>query len=157
MIIILLLYMLGRTHIVVGLFFPLLFMSLFPVIHPFQFLFLSLLGALLPDIDRSSSTIGRKFSFVSWFFKHRGFFHSVYAMIIFSTIIYYFTNSLYVAAFLIGFLSHLLLDSFTKKGISFFVVDKRLKGVFSSGGLFDSFLHSLFLILDLVLIAIILL
>ncbi|MBC8501034.1 MAG: metal-dependent hydrolase [DPANN group archaeon] len=147
--------MLGRTHIVVALFISLLFLVFFSLNNPFLFAFLVVVGSLFPDIDRSSSILGRKVKFVSWFFSHRGFFHSFYAMILVSLVIYAIFSLVFAFAFLVGFFSHLVLDSFTKMGVSFFVVDKKVKGRFVAGGLFDTLLFFIFFLVDIYLLIVI--
>ncbi|NQU98109.1 metal-dependent hydrolase [Candidatus Woesearchaeota archaeon] len=148
--------MLGRTHLVVA-FFVFLLLSLFlDVSNPVLFAFFLLFGSLFPDIDRSSSILGRKAKFVSWFFSHRGFFHSFYAMILFSLVIYLLFDLVLALAFLIGFSSHLFLDSFTKLGISFFLVDKKIRGRLVTGGLFDKAMLLAFSFLDIYLLILVL-
>ncbi|MGL4991711.1 MAG: metal-dependent hydrolase [Sarcina sp.] len=55
-------------------------------------------GSLIPDIDSTSSTIGRKFKFISKFvskkFGHRGGTHTILACIIFTATLFFFTTKL---------------------------------------------------------------
>jgi|TARA_B100000315_G_C14148522_1_gene394626 membrane-bound metal-dependent hydrolase YbcI (DUF457 family) len=148
--------MLGRTHFLFGLFLSLFSFLFFSFENYFLFVLLFLFGSLFPDVDRSNSIVGRNAKFVSRFFSHRGFFHSFYALILFSLIIYLFFDLVLALAFLFGFLFHLVFDSFTKKGVSFFIFDKRVRGSFTSGGLFDMFLQKALLLCNIFLLIVIL-
>lgn len=94
------------------------------------------LGSLFPDIDIKNSKIGHKAKGISFvlnkFFGHRGFIHSpfLYCTIYLAFFCLYTTkcpieyHSLYYAAntgFLMGALSHLILDTFNKVGIPWFM------------------------------------
>lgn len=147
--------MLGRTHLVFGLFICLVLVIVFSVNIPFCLLLL--FGSLFPDIDKSSSMLGRRFVPVSWFFRHRGFFHSFYALSLFSVMVYALSGYYLALAFFIGFLSHIFLDLFTKRGISLFMIDKPVTGPFLSGGLFDHLFMFVFLLLNTYLTIVILL
>ena len=149
--------MLGRTHIVVGLFMAFLLIIFFNIQNFVAFSLFVVFGSLLPDIDKNSSIIGRKMKSVSLLFSHRGFFHSLYALALFSLVIYLLFDALYSFAFVVGYLWHLVFDSFTRQGIAYFLFDKKIKGEFLSGGLFDSFLFWLFLFSDIYLTIVILL
>ncbi|MBU0472447.1 MAG: metal-dependent hydrolase, partial [Nanoarchaeota archaeon] len=137
--------MIGRTHILFSLFIFLLIKIFFEPSNQLLLILMLVVGSLISDIDKSSSIIGRHVKFFSLFFKHRGFFHSFYAMMFLSLVVYLlfgFSPSLF---FFVGFLSHLLLDSLTKQGVAFFLIDKKIKGCFKSGGLFDKALLLSFL------------
>lgn len=91
----------------------------------------SCIGSLFPDIDHRGSYIGKKAKVTSWFFSklgHRGITHA--PLVTFATLLplyfllhYNFPNPLllpFMAGFLVGVLSHIVLDAFTKGGIPFF-------------------------------------
>ncbi|MFH1770441.1 MAG: metal-dependent hydrolase [archaeon] len=143
--------MLGRTHIAIALFIFLLVLNIFSFENYLLFLLLLIIGSLLPDIDRSSSYLGRFAGTLPLVFSHRGFFHSAYAMILFSAVVYFIGGFLLAIAFSIGYFSHLVFDSFTKKGVAFFLIDRKIKGPFVSGGLFDKFVFSFILLLNIYL------
>ncbi|BGI51163.1 MAG: metal-dependent hydrolase [Arsenophonus endosymbiont of Ceratovacuna japonica] len=94
----------------------------------FYLLIGALLGSLLPDIDHPSSYFGRLFRFISIpiyrICGHRNFTHSLliwlFIMLLFTQFsnIYWFYNTL-TQAFLLGYLSHLIGDMLTVKGIPF--------------------------------------
>jgi len=91
--------------------------------EPLIVLGMAILGGFLPDIDEPSSTLGRKFKIIGWLSRHRGFFHSLVAAVMFTILAEYLFRALgifrspYPAHLLIGYLSHLLLDAATHDGI----------------------------------------
>ena len=82
-----------------------------------------LLGALLPDIDTPRSKVGSNFGIISKLIKavfgHRGVVHTIWGMIVICGLFWLFISRNYGIALTIGFFSHLLIDSMTKKGINF--------------------------------------
>lgn len=73
-------------------------------------------ASLLPDIDEYRSKIGRKIPFISipinLIFGHRGVFHSLLALVIVFVVALKFFPT-WAVPITVGYLSHLLLDSFT--------------------------------------------
>ena len=69
------------------------------------------LGALLPDIDHSSSTIGQNVKPVAWLLPHRGITHSL----LFASLALLIHPSL-----AIGVGTHIILDLFNPAGVEFF-------------------------------------
>lgn len=123
---------LGITHAVAGVFVGVILGQVYGLSAPL--VLFAALGALLPDIDHPASKLGRYFKSLRWFAKHRGFFHSLFAAVLFTVLVHLANESisypaLYAVAFLLGFLSHLVLDAWTKEGIQpFFPVNIRFKG-----------------------------
>jgi inner membrane protein len=117
------------------------------------FLILLLLGSLAPDIDSPTSFMGRKTKPVSWFFKHRGPIHSFLAMMVFTAILLLITPNFYYAlAFVLGYLSHLLMDSVTPTGIPFFWPSKkRMRGKIRTAGLIDVLILFVLIAIDIFL------
>ncbi len=84
--------------------------------HPSELVWiitLSVLGSYIPDIDLRV--------------RHRMLMHNVFVLVLFSITLYYVLNYLSVhalwsmlTAFVIGFLSHIVLDMFTYAGVSLF-------------------------------------
>lgn len=77
-------------------------------------------GALLPDIDEPSSTVGKKFPYIAYpikiFFGHRTITHNaVVSMII--IIFGYISNYIYLIAFGLGMFIHIMQDSMTYQGV----------------------------------------
>ncbi|MFB3079050.1 MAG: metal-dependent hydrolase, partial [Lysobacterales bacterium] len=86
-------------------------------------LFFVVLGSLLPDIDTSSSWIGRLggplTQAIERHFGHRTLTHSIIGVICFSGLVlplYFFRPGWYFSLIL-GYVSHLTADLFTKAGI----------------------------------------
>ena len=140
--------MLAPTHSVFGIFLTLVILAVFGVslsLH-WTVIAFAVIGAILPDIDQPRSLIGRVFAFISVPVErklgHRTFTHSLLAwaaftlgfgvlLIIISLIIdYSHINRLaasfkllklrWLAAFSIGYFSHLFLDMFNKRGSQLF-------------------------------------
>lgn len=120
------------THII----FSLCIYSIFYKMDLLSILLLSF-GSLFPDIDRSTSKLGRKFKFIEKIFGHRKFFHSLFGLLFFSALFYFLFDYVflqnisifpedkstilhYTILFFFGYLSHIFLDSFNPKGILFF-------------------------------------
>lgn len=94
----------------------------------------ALFGALIIDIDHTKSYIGRKVPIASQFtsaiFKHRGFLHTPLFILLVSMIlpkgILLLSSSeqiranLFATGLVPGMLSHIILDTFNKGGISWF-------------------------------------
>ena len=119
------------THLSFALFLGLMILRYADLpVNLAAFLILLLLGSLAPDIDSSTSFLGRKTKPVSWLFHHRGAVHSFLAMIFFTLILLLITPNFYYAlAFVLGYLSHLLMDSVTPTGVPFlWPSKKRMKG-----------------------------
>lgn len=123
---------LGITHAVAGVFVGVVLGQVYGLSTPL--VLFAVLGALLPDIDHPASKLGRYFKSLRWFAKHRGFYHSFFAAVLFTILIHLANESIgypthYAIAFLLGFVSHLVLDAWTKEGIQpFFPVTIRIKG-----------------------------
>ena len=91
----------------------------------------SLVGSLFPDIDEPQSFLGRKIKPVSRLIKavlgHRGFIHTpLFCFLLVGFMAFFLCNtpiidvdisSKIICGFLIGFMSHLILDTITPKGI----------------------------------------
>ncbi len=114
------------THLA---FASLAFILLSKYIHGSIYIALSvcLIASVIADIDHHKSKVGRKLPILSRIiesvFSHRGFIHSLlFAMILFITIyftlLHYSISVYYAYAFLIGYLSHLLIDSLNPQGVA---------------------------------------
>mgnify|MGYP001205586075 FL=1 len=124
------------------------------------YLLFALFGSILPDIDNHNSKIGRKlpgFSRVAEFLLgHRGLYHSLLGcavtLFLFFLVFRAFSISgtnCYLAAIAIGFLSHLVMDTLTTKGIHWFRPFYKLwiRGPFDTGSWVDTAFTISFLIL----------
>ena len=121
--------MMAPTHLAFGI----LAVSLFGLIagaslSPEAFGFAAL-GALLPDVDTTASTIGRLCYPLAWYlerrFGHRGITHSLVGLVIAALVSLIFVSFDFLSwlswsAFVAGYLSHLMADSMNKEGIPLF-------------------------------------
>jgi len=144
--------MMFRTHIIFSFLISLLIINSFDIQNKILFIIIILLASALPDIDSYKSKIGKKIKPISFlinlFFSHRGIFHSPFLLILISMLIV-ITNLEIAAAFFIGCLSHLVLDSLTPEGVMFFYPfsKRRTKGFIRTGSLFENILFILLLAL----------
>ncbi len=118
-----------------------------------------LVAALLPDLDHAKSKVGRKLPILSKItqsiFSHRGFVHSLLFAMISFLIIYiilshYALNTFYAYAFLIGYLSHLAIDSLNPQGVAWLhpFSKYRLKSFIYTNGLGEkAILIAIFLVI----------
>jgi inner membrane protein len=85
-------------------------------IFNFKLNFIALaVGSLFPDTDTRKSLLGRLIPL--WIlFKHRGFTHRLYGLLLFTGIAVYLFGCNAGYSFCIGYFIHLIMDSFTKKG-----------------------------------------
>lgn len=75
-----------------------------------------LIGAILPDADHRNTLQGKIIPL--WLiFRHRGFIHSLPAMLLFGLITACFFGAHNGLGLMIGFFSHLFLDAMTPSGI----------------------------------------
>jgi len=113
--------MIHTTHIL----FAILMLLLSPSISAEAVLFVAI-GSLLPDIDHPSSYINRKswklFS-LSLITTHRGWCHSLVGGAAFTILLALVGAAFY--PFLLGYLSHLILDSLNPSGVAWFWPKKR--------------------------------
>ncbi|SDC31026.1 inner membrane protein [Candidatus Frackibacter sp. WG11] len=95
-----------------------------------QFVLGAALGSLVPDLDQRNIKLSRKIPLLSWILKflgikHRGISHSILGIMItalfsLSLIRLKFINMVLVYGFLIGYLSHILMDLFNPGGVTLF-------------------------------------
>ncbi|WP_318618277.1 metal-dependent hydrolase [Sporosarcina sp. YIM B06819] len=113
--------MTGNTHIVGGIAASLAYAH-FANHDPILMLGAGVVGALLPDICHSGSKIGRKLPLLSKLintvFGHRTFTHSLLFLVTVAVLLNAFIPSEALkVGFLVGMVSHYVLDMATKKGI----------------------------------------
>ena len=146
--------MLFRTHLVIALFGILVLLN--RVENQLVFVIVVLFVTLLPDIDSSSSRLGRKgiSKIVTAFSKHRGIFHSL----IFVAVIYFLLRVYWSSVsfgFLFAYCLHLFVDCFTRQGVQLFYPLKfRFRGFIKSGGRIETGIFVIFATLDLILLGI---
>lgn len=122
--------MLFYTHLLFTSFLVSILRNFIPTEQAIPFTIIALFATLLPDIDNRKSTIGRFFPLIGITTTHRGFFHTPLATLLFWLLVRSFAGSIIGSAFLAGYLSHIALDSLSKKGIALFfpLSKKRLRG-----------------------------
>lgn len=117
-------------------------------------------ASLFPDICHTGSRIGRKFklisTLISFFFGHRTLTHSLLFVAVCGIVLMMLNIQLtYIICWIIGMLSHILLDMLTPRGVSlFFPVELKvtLPITFKTGGIVDLSLASTFSVLTAYLI-----
>ena len=141
-----------RTHLVFSFLIGLLIISSFDIQNKTIFIIILLIASVLPDIDSYKSKIGKKVKPLSFliniFLGHRGIFHSLFLLILILLFIMLINYEI-TAAFFIGYLSHLVLDSLTPEGVMFLYPfsKKRIQGFIRTGSLFENMLFILLLVL----------
>ena len=115
----------GKTHVLGGAAAGLLYLSVNPVNDPLLFVSSCAIGALIPDIDHTGSTIGRKVplldNIISAIFGHRTFTHSLlFLFLTFLLFRYTNWNIDFEFGILIGMFSHMVSMPLPKKGFSFY-------------------------------------
>jgi inner membrane protein len=154
-----------RTHILFALFFYLAIIKLLALEFSWIFTAILCFGAILPDMDSPKSYVNRKYLFgfgkgIAMFSKHRGFWHSIYGLLIFfalSIAIVLIIKSPFVFAFALpcGYFLHLAADSLNVSGIKWLWKSKTLhiKWKISTGTIFEQmFFVCLFLLTIYVII-----
>lgn len=134
--------MLAFTHLLFGILAGQLLKNYFTPESSLIYYAAICFAALLPDIDHAGSTINRIFTItkiVPWFFKHRGFFHSIWPAIILSALAWQFSNDA-ATGLAIGYLSHLVSDSITQAGVNWLypLLKFQIKGPVRTGGFVET-------------------
>lgn len=141
-----------KTHLAVGLALGLYFVPF--VTQKILFIPLVLLASLLPDVDSTSSELGRRKIFrpMQVLFEHRGPLHSYTACILASILLTFLLPTFSLPLFL-GYSFHLFLDSFTVMGIRpFWPLKFTSSGKVKSGGVVDRTLLWVFVVIDIFLL-----
>jgi inner membrane protein len=144
--------MLFWTHFVFS-FAVILFFVIFKK-ESILFFVIALFSSLIPDIDSRNSKIGKNFfsKILTSFSKHRGFFHSLFFVLVASSL-FYFIFPKAILPFLIGYISHLFLDCLTKRGLNLFYPFKfRIGGPIRSGSFLEKLIFLSFLLIDIFLV-----
>lgn len=147
--------MLATTHLVFGFFVGLLLESIIQPVNLGLYYGIVLLAALLPDIDHEGSVLNRTLritKILPMFFKHRGLFHSIWPIIILSWLTWSFSRTISLAI-IVGYGSHLLIDSTTKMGVNWlYPLKSKLRGPVKTSGMTENVLFIIFVVLDAILI-----
>ncbi len=122
------------NHLIFSLFCCVIFIKYLNInfnINLLNLIISCLFVSLLPDIDHNNSFIGSKFKYISYYifkyFGHRNITHSfiflylLYIFIFHYKYLYYLNIDISVKyGIIIGYLSHILADMFTIKGVNIF-------------------------------------
>jgi inner membrane protein len=146
------------THLAFGIFLGLLMIKFdfLDINNNFLFLIIMIASSTIPDLDIATSIISKKTRnatyAISYFFKHRGIIHSIFVPIILF-IITYTINKDIALAIIIGYSSHIILDSLTKTGTRPFVpiTKYKIKGFLKTHSVED-FMILIFLIILIIII-----
>jgi len=132
--------MMLKTHLAFGFLIAVVSLQFLQPENQLLFAFILLFGAAFPDIDHPRSRLGQMAWPLRFFFEHRGFFHSFLAIAFFTFALFIISNSmLYSMAFLLGYASHILADSFTTSGIGPFhpLLKFRFRGFMRTGAFYE--------------------
>lgn len=146
--------MMWHTHLAISL---LISSILTPIINPSSytlFILIIIITSLLPDIDHKGSKINNIIpitKITSKIFDHRGFFHSIYPPLILYLIFTYTGLPNIALATLIGYTSHLISDSITRKGLNLLHPFSTLKirGFIPVGGITELIIFITILVLSI--------
>ncbi len=113
-----------KTHAVFGILCALFTFRYFTSTLDQKIIFtlLVFLGAVFPDIDIHNSWINRKLmlsKLIAAITRHRGLFHSLFMAIPLSYL-FYLIKPFWGIGFLIGYLSHLIIDGLNHMGVNLF-------------------------------------
>lgn len=119
------------------------------------FIITGMIASLIPDIDHTSSYLGKKIKPLAWIlktaFKHRGFTHSIPFALIIAILIAQLSIQA-ALGFFIGYLSHLLIDGLTPGGVRILWPLKfKIKGSIKTFSIGDYTLTFLFTALNIAL------
>ena len=151
-----------KTHLAFGFLTSLVALTIFNIENKILFILILVFGAILADIDYMTSKVGSKVRLLSFFieliFGHRGLMHTIYVPVAFFILLSLFGYPVIGFAFLIGFMSHLIIDCLNIKGISFLRPFNKLhiRGFIKTGGILEYILLAGILVLIVMMINIVL-
>jgi len=137
-----------KTHLVIALFFALVFSNYFG--NPLVFLPVVFIATLIPDIDSRFSKLGKRkiFRIFNFFVKHRGITHSLTFLSALSLVIFLSFKEI-LLPFAFAYSLHLALDALTIQGIPIFYPLKfRVRGNVKTGGFLEKSFFISFLLID---------
>jgi inner membrane protein len=131
--------MMFLSHTLFGLLLGFLACNFLNCQNPAVFITLAAISSSFPDIDHLNSKISRKLKpfaiIATTFFTHRSFLHSVFPpLIIYALLVR--VDHVIATAILVGYLSHLILDATTTRGIKpFYPLNFKIKGIIKTNSL----------------------
>lgn len=128
------------THVIFGLFISVISLRFFSTSWPEAYIFLVCIGSLLPDIDSPNSIINRKLKITRWashMLTHRGFFHSIFPVIMIYVLLASVGWTTSAIALSLGYMSHIAIDALTVKGINIIhpIKSLRISGFIETGSI----------------------
>ena len=153
-----------RTHLLFALFFYILTITIFQLNFSITLALVLCFGAIIPDIDSPKSFVNKKFLLgigrtVAAFSDHRGFWHSIFGLLIFFTVAllitsFFHISIIYALVFTAGCFLHLLADSFTLSGVKWFwkASDFKSKGPVNTASVGENLFFGLLIFSMLLLI-----
>lgn len=137
--------MLSRTHLAFGILIYLISINFLNINNKLLFFIAILFFSIFADIDYHNSKISRKtrpFSYlINVISKHRGIFHTIYIPILLY-LLFTLINTDIANATLLGYISHIALDSLNISGTRLFypLHNKKIKGVIKTGSFLENLL-----------------
>lgn len=142
-----------KTHLLFGLLVGLYAVNFFNPGNVLLFMFFVMFGSAFADIDHPNSKIGKNVAIIGILFKHRGFFHSVFGIVLFSMLVQaLFESKIITMAFAVGYVSHVVIDAFNHQGIMPFhpLSQYTIKGFMKTNGVLEWILMVIMAVLVLV-------
>ena len=139
--------MMFKTHLLFGLLVGLFALLLFNPASGALFILFVMVGSAFADVDHPDSKFGKRVPLIGLLFTHRGFFQSLFAIVLFTFLVQLIFRVQYLTiGFALGYLSHLVLDVLNHQGIMPFhpLSDFRVKGFIKSNGFVESILFVAF-------------
>ena len=145
--------MMFYTHIAFAMLCSLLCIKFMHISNPLTFLIVAIIFAVIADIDNKDSKLGRKLKLYV-LFKHRGVMHSIFPVLVFALVFLIFNLKFLIPGMVVGYLSHLFIDSFTLSGIYIFYPFKglRFKGFIKTNSLTEWVLFVIFITSSIILL-----
>jgi inner membrane protein len=145
--------MMFKTHLAFGFLVALFMVKFFAPANEILFFSLVIIASVLPDIDHPNSKIGKNFKLVGFLFEHRGFFHSVFAlMLLFAVLLFFIKSYILGIAVLTGYGAHIFIDAFSKQGIMPFhpLSRFRISGFIKTNGIAEYLIFLLIVLADII-------
>lgn len=136
--------MLFYTHIAFSFLIGIILSKIISITHPINYFIFILIGTLIPDLDHPESKLGNKIKLFSRtieiLFGRRGLMHTIYFSLLIPGFLYLFLNQEYGLAMFVGYISHLVLDGFTKEGVNILqpLSNLSLFGFIKTGGILEN-------------------
>ena len=151
--------MMFKTHLAIGFFISILMLQFFEIEKQLIFVFFVVLASVIPDIDITTSKVGKKTKPISWIlqflFGHRGIVHSIFMPIFLYMLLTFIGLGKTVAmGVFIGYFIHLFADAMTRQGVMFLapISIVKISGPIRSNGIFDYLIFIFFIILTISLL-----